>query len=160
MQTQDSTWGSDHFPIFLHLNSKKLRSKHAYTTTNWNLFGSCFQISDQSDLIEFIHAVSDPRASAAESVVGTVEVENPDVHMHALLLTAQRLIKEYQESGKHHTDLMKLKRHYKKSVITKRHYKVKTGKIFAIDSDKREVFLTSGASFVAFAGKERSSFPS
>lgn len=87
--TQDSTWGSDHFPIFLHLNSKKLRPKHTYTVTNWNLFRSFFQINARPDLPEFLHAVSDARTSAAESVIGTVEVDNPDIHMHRLLRTAQ-----------------------------------------------------------------------
>lgn len=112
-RTLDCTWGSDHFPILMHLNSKKFRSKATYTAINWDLFRSQFHGSPEPELSDFVASVTEARTFATETVTSTVEVDNPDTHMHKLLRTAERLTKKYRERGKRHHDLMRLKCHYK-----------------------------------------------
>lgn len=112
-QTATCTWGSDHYPIFLHLNTKKLRPKLKYSVVNWTAFRNSFNMDSISTIPDLVSSITTARREATESVDSTVDVAHPDHHMYQLLRTAERLTHRYRTQGKRHSDLMKLKKHYK-----------------------------------------------
>lgn len=48
--TLNSSWGSDHYPIVLQINSNKFRTTRAYRLINWTSYRSQFAISPQTTL--------------------------------------------------------------------------------------------------------------
>lgn len=80
-QTAPCTWGSDHYPILLHLNAKKLRRKCQYSTINWNSFRTLFTPTDISDIPTLVANITTARTNAIETVESTVEISQPDLQI-------------------------------------------------------------------------------
>lgn len=109
----DITWGSDHIPILIQINAKKVRVRKRYAITSWPLFRDSFHTSPDPSLSDFIEALQQARGHAVDEIESTVEVERPDTYMISLMRKAHRLTHRYRTGGKTHRDLMKLKKHYR-----------------------------------------------
>lgn len=111
-RTFDSTWGSDHYPVLLHLNSKKFRIRRNVSHVNWTSFRQHFSVDSSCDFADFVASITSARTAAIETVTSTVEIDQPDAHMFRLLKKAERLTHRYRMHGKRHNHLMQLKHHY------------------------------------------------
>lgn len=80
-RTLESTWGSDHYPILLQINGKKLRTSTTYHRVNWNSFRERFMVGPLSTLDDFVTSLKMTRSLATETITSTAEVDRLDSHM-------------------------------------------------------------------------------
>ncbi|KAH7968556.1 hypothetical protein HPB52_009586 [Rhipicephalus sanguineus] len=111
-EVKSTTWGSDHLPIIITLNRKKVREKREVLVFDWEKFrmatGDCF-----TDFEGFSAAVAEARPYAREYIPCNDTATHMDMHLANLWRKANRLTQQYRYKGKRHRDLMRLKRQYR-----------------------------------------------
>ncbi|KAH7969490.1 hypothetical protein HPB52_018843 [Rhipicephalus sanguineus] len=111
-EVKSTTWGSDHLPIIITLNRKKVIEKREVLVFDWEKFrmatGDCF-----TDFEGFSAAVAQARPYAREYIPCNDTATHMDMHLANLWRKANRLTQQYRYKGKRHRDLMRLKRQYR-----------------------------------------------
>ncbi|KAH7976291.1 hypothetical protein HPB52_011108 [Rhipicephalus sanguineus] len=106
-----TTWGSDHLPIIITLNRKKIREKNEVVAFD----GKKFRVATGNGFTDFeglSAMIAEARPEARETIPCDDTTTRMDAHLANLWRKASRLTKQYRHKGKRHRDLMSLKRQY------------------------------------------------
>lgn len=109
---ESTTWGSDHLPIIITLNRKKIRERRETVFFDWKKFrmatGDSF-----ADFEQFSAMIAEARPEARETIPCDDTTSHMDMHLANLWRKVNRLTQQYRYKGKRHKDLMRLKHQYR-----------------------------------------------